>query len=271
MGTSRKIACIALALACLVAAAAFTLQATSDTSTVTAVQGSIQEISLPTAGASNFNMYNTNGTPPDIGGRKVTLCGSSDTNVYADVVSASSITADKTLTLKATVTTKMGSLSCTGEDQFAIFAADNITGYKGDEFGFVLPETGNAWYAYIQSPQIGGFFAWKPVQTVQSYSLEQHNFTAVYSTDGVLPHADFYVDGKLAWSTSYPDVSGKAFHMVLTSHKVSDQNSRPQRKPNDSGKRKFNQQPPKNYPKRVCGAAGFSCFARYGESWRQVV
>ena len=35
---------------------------------------------------------------------------------------------------------------------------------------------------------------------------------------------DFFVDGKLLWSTSYPDVSGKDFHVVLTSHKVSAEN-----------------------------------------------
>jgi hypothetical protein len=118
----------------------------------------------------------------------------------------------------------MSSFSNSAEDQFVVFATDDTTKYKSDEFGFVLPETGSTWYAYVQSPQIGGFFVWKPILTVEPNGMEQHTFKAVYSNDGLRRQVDFYVDGKLSWKTPYPEVSSQGFHMVLTSHKVSAEN-----------------------------------------------
>ncbi len=115
-------------------------------------------------------------------------------------------------------------MSNTGEDQFAIFATDDTSKYKSDEFGFVLPETGNTWFAYIQSPGIPGFFVWQPLLTLGSSGAEQHSFKAIYTNAGLLSFVDFYVDGKLVWTALYPNVSGQSFHIVLSSQKVSAEN-----------------------------------------------
>ena len=53
---------------------------------------------------------------------------------------------------------------------------------------------------------------------------EQHSFKAVYSNNVSSQKVAFYVDGKLLWNQMCPDISGKDFHMVLTSHKVSAKN-----------------------------------------------
>lgn len=87
-----------------------------------------------------------------------------------------------------------------------------------------MPETGDAWYAYIQSPQIPDFFVWQPVLTLGSSEPTPHSFEAVYSSIGLTHIVNFYVDGKLVWATFYPNVSGNSFHMVITSHKVSGEN-----------------------------------------------
>lgn len=115
----------------------------------------------------------------------------------------------------------MSCLSSSGEDQFAVFAADDIVGYKGDEFGFVLLEMGSSWYAYVQSPQIGGFFIWQAIFDVGFNHTQPHSFKAVYTNTGLVPSVDFYVGGKLAWNAAYPNVAGKDFHLIATSHKVS--------------------------------------------------
>ena len=171
-----------------------------------------------------FNWYNTNGAPPYMSGNSAVFYGSNRTNMYSDIVSLTSINANKSLVLEASVSTSIKNLSNTGEDQFAVFATDDTTKYKSDEFGFVLPETGNTWYAYVQSPQIPGFFVWKPLLTLKPSGVEQHSFKAVYSNVGLLQFVDFYVDGKLLCRALYPNISGQNFHMVLSSHKVSAEN-----------------------------------------------
>ena len=140
--------------------------------------------------------------------------------MYQDIISVKTIKADTSLVLQATATTNIRELSNTGEDQLVIFAADDTSKYKGDEFGFVLPETGNTWYAYIQSPHLPSWFVWTPVLTLDSSSIP-HNFKAAYSNVGSFNCVNFYVDGKLVWTTLYPDVSGQSYHMALSSHKVS--------------------------------------------------
>jgi hypothetical protein len=177
------------------------------------------QIVLDAAEQQAFNCYNTNGTAPYINGNSALFYGANTTNTYSDIVSQTTVKTDKTLMLEAQITANVTCFSDNGEDQFAVFATDDITNYKSDEFGFAMPETGNVWYAYIQSPKILGFFAWQPLNIPDP--LEPHNFQAVYSSRGLWHMVDFFVDGKLLWSTSYPDVSGKEFHMVLTSHKVS--------------------------------------------------
>jgi hypothetical protein len=180
------------------------------------------QIVLDAAKQEAFNCYNTNGTAPFINGNSALFYGANTTNTYSDIVSQTTVQADKSLVLEAQITTNVTSFSDSGADQFAVFATDDITLYKSDEFGFALPETGNVWYAYIQSPKILGFFVWQPLNIPDS--LEPHNFKAVYSSHGLWHIVDFFVDGKLLWSTTYPDVMRKEFHMVLTSHKVSAEN-----------------------------------------------
>ena len=182
------------------------------------------EIVLEANQPNTFNIYNTNGTPPSMSGSSAIFYGSDSTNMYSDIVSFTTIKAEKSLTLEASATTSVKNLSNTGEDQFAIFATDDTTKYKSDEFGFVLPETGNKWYAYIQSPGIPGFFVWQPVLTLGSSAAEQHSFKAIYSNAGLLSFVDFYVDGKIVWASLYPNIAGQSFHMVLASHKVSAEN-----------------------------------------------
>jgi hypothetical protein len=180
------------------------------------------QIVLDAAKHYAFKCYNTNGTAPFINGNSALFYGANTTNTYSDIVSQTTVKADKSLVLEAEITMNATSFSDSGEDQFAFFATDDITLYKSDEFGFVMPETGNIWYAYIQSPKILGFFIWHPLNIPDP--LAPHNFKAVYSSRGLWHMVDFFVDGKLLWSTSYPDVMGKEFHMVLTSHKVSPEN-----------------------------------------------
>jgi hypothetical protein len=197
----------------------------SATETHKAVEPSvINEIVLEANKPDVFNSYNTNGTPPYMSGSSAIFYGSNRTNVYSDIVSLTTIKAEKSLTIEASVTVSIKSFSNTGEDQFAVFASDDTTKYKSGEFGFVLPETGNTWYAYIQSPQIAGFFVWKPLLTLKPSGVEQHSFKAVYSNVGLLQFVDFYVDGKLLCRALYPNISGQNFHMVLSSHKVSAEN-----------------------------------------------
>ena len=180
------------------------------------------QIVLDAAKHDAFNCYNTNGTAPFINGNSALFFGANTTNTYSDIVSQTTVKADKSLVLEAQITTNVTRFSDSGEDQFAVFATDDITNYKSDEFGFAMPETGNIWYAYIQSPKILGFFVWQPLNIPDP--LEPHSFKAVYSSHGLWHMVNFFVDGKLLWSTAYPDVSGKEFHMVLTSHKVSAEN-----------------------------------------------
>lgn len=219
----KPYAFIAAAAVLLIVLAVFTqqgvtsyVQATEQTKT----QSSFNSIVL-NDNAESFNRYNTNGTPSVLTADSATFYGSNRTNMYSDMVSYSTLEANKSLVLEAKITANVTSFSI-GEDQFAVFATDDIVKYKSDEFGFVLPEMGNIWYAYIQSPQINGFFVWVPL--VSANPTEPHNFKVVYSNDGSSRSVDFYVDGKLFWSTMYPDISGKDFHMVLTSHKVSGEN-----------------------------------------------
>jgi hypothetical protein len=221
---SKSSAYFIIVLACLVTVASFTQQATSNYSSGVQKAASVQSISLEANKLGTFNVYNTNGTPPYIDGSSALFFGSSATAVYSDIVSLSSIRAEKSLVLEARATVNVSSFSNTGEDQLAIFAADDTIKYKGDEFGFVLPETGNTWYAYIQTPKAPSWFVWKPVLTLDASGLTQHSFKAIYSSLGSFSFVDYYVDSKLVWTTFYPNISGQSFHMVLTSHKVSDEN-----------------------------------------------
>ncbi len=226
MASLRKSpACLLLALSLLIALASFAAQNTSNSAAESLSEksglGIANEIILETYNPQIFNFYNTNGTPPFRNNSAIFFYGSNRTNVYSDAVSYTTLNAEKTLTLQAQVTVNMENFSNGAEDQFAIFATDDIIKYKSDEFGFVLPETENLWYAYIQSPSVPGFFIWEPVLTVEPSKLKAHSLEAVYIKHDYGQFVEFFVDGKLAWRTLFPDVSGREFHLVLTSHKVS--------------------------------------------------
>ena len=220
-------ACFIITLALLIVlpvlAQPITSYYTNETPNV-AQPSTFNEIVLEANQPDTFNIYNTNGTPPSMSGSSAIFYGSDSTNMYSDIVSFTTIKAEKSLTLEASATVGIKSLSNIGEDQFAIFTTDDTTKYKSDEFGFVLPETGNTWYAYIQSPGIPRFFVWQPVITLESSGLTHHSFKAVYSSLGLMHIVDFYVDGKLVWTALYPNTSGHGFHMVMTLHKVSAEN-----------------------------------------------
>jgi hypothetical protein len=166
-----------------------------------------------------FHRYNTNGTVSNVVGDSATFFGGNTTDMYSDMVSYRSINANKTLILHADLSVDINNFSNTAEDQFAVFATDDITKYKSDEFGFLVPENSATLYAYVQSPQIPDFFIWKPL--VETNHMEPHSYQAVYNNENATQYVDFFVDGQLVWSTNYPDISGNNFHMVLTSHKVS--------------------------------------------------
>jgi hypothetical protein len=227
--TTPKRSLVFLTVALLIALQAFAQPQTSYNSTgssaapILVSQDMFARIVLADSTSQLFMLHNTNGAAPSISGCSVALCGSSKTPVYADVVSLGIIKAEKTLVLEASVSADIKSFSYTEEDQFAIFAADDTIKYKGDEFGFVLPETGDTWYAYVQSPEIQGFFLREPVLRLGASGSLQHDFKAIYSSGNSLGFVNFYVDGKLVYKTVYPNVSGQAFQVIFTSHKLSGQ------------------------------------------------
>jgi len=69
------------------------------------------------------------------------------------------------------------------------------------------------------------WFVWHPILKLETHNLTAHDFKAVYSSEGSVSQVSFYVDGKLAWATLYPNVSSQSFHLALCSHKVSSQNT----------------------------------------------
>jgi hypothetical protein len=222
----RSLVCLTVAL--LIILQAFAQPQTSYSTTGSSAapilvdsQNMFARIVLDDSTSGLFKLHNSNGAAPSISGSSVALCGSSKTPVYADVVSLGIIKAEKTLVLEASVSADIKSFSYTEEDQFAIFAADDTIKYKGDEFGFVLPETGDTWYAYVQSPEIQGFFLRAPVLRLGASGSLQHDFKAICTSGNSLDFVSFYVDGKLVHKTVYPNVSGQAFQAIFTSHKLS--------------------------------------------------
>ena len=229
MASFRKsYACFIIALSLLIVLAGFAQQIKSNYAAEVRmganIPSKVNEIFLEANKPDAFNWYNTNGTLPYMNGSSALFCGSNRTNVYSDMVSFTTIKAEKSLVLEAEISVNINNFSNSAEDQFAVFATDDTKKYKSNEFGFVLPETANVWYAYVQSPQIAGFFIWKPLLTIELNRIEQYSFKAVYSNDGLNRFVDFYVDGKILWRTAYPNISSHDFHMVLTSHKVSAEN-----------------------------------------------
>jgi hypothetical protein len=152
------------AMALLIISATFAEQATTNhplqASKRATLQSTVETISLNDEPKS-FSRYNTNGTPSYLNGTSAIFYGSNRTNMYSDMISHNNVKVDKSIVLEAQITANITNFSI-GEDQFAVFATDDIINFSSDEFGFVLPEMGNTWYAYIQSPQINGSFVWNP-------------------------------------------------------------------------------------------------------------
>ncbi len=72
------------------------------TETLKAAQPStINEIVLEANKPDTFNCYNTNGTEPDMRGSSAIFYGSGATNMYSDIVSLTTIKAEKSLVLEA--------------------------------------------------------------------------------------------------------------------------------------------------------------------------
>ena len=209
---------VALALILLVIILVPTQQAMSqlDLGVQTQTNGNAGIILSDPPGA--LNIYGINGSAPLLNDTVATFHSNV---VCSDIVSFGSVNASSTgVMIRASISAEIRNLSPNGDDQFAVFAVDDVANYKGDEFGFVLPETGTTWYAYVQSPQLGGFYYWKSILTLKS-DASFHSFVATYSTAGSLETVNFFVDGKLVWVAPYPEVSNQGFHLAMVSHKIS--------------------------------------------------
>jgi hypothetical protein len=84
-----------------------------------------------------FHRYNTNGAVSDIIGNSGMFFGANTTDMYSDIVSYQSINADKTLVLHVDLSVNISIFSNTAEDQFAVFATDDIIRYKLMNLGFL--------------------------------------------------------------------------------------------------------------------------------------
>ncbi|GIU72056.1 MAG: hypothetical protein KatS3mg003_1535 [Candidatus Nitrosocaldaceae archaeon] len=164
-----------------------------------------------------FNWYNTNGSLPIIKDNTVVFTGSNRTDMYQDAISIVSIRGN-TFELYANVSFIINEYSNNPKDEFAIFATSNTVTYDKHEFGFVLPENDNILYAYIQSPEIDGFFIWKPILYVSNN--EEYILKAVYNkgTSDIL----FYVNDILVWHTNFIRLDDN-MHLAIVSHKISNE------------------------------------------------
>lgn len=164
-----------------------------------------------------FNWYNTNGSLPIIKDNTVTFTGSNRTDMYQDAISIVSIRGN-TFELHANVSFIIDEYSNNPKDEFAIFATSNTVTYDKHEFGFVLPENDNVLYAYIQSPEIDGFFIWKSILYVSNN--EEYILKAVYNkgTNDIL----FYVNDILVWHTNFIRLDDN-MHLAIVSHKISNE------------------------------------------------
>lgn len=164
-----------------------------------------------------FNWYNTNGSLAKIDNNSVIFQGSNRTNVYQDAISIITIKANN-LELYANASFKINTYSDNPKDEFAIFTTSNTVTYNKDEFGFVLPENDRVLYAYIQSPDLPGFFVWKPILYVDdiNYALK-----AVYYKES--KNVRFYVNDMLVWDTKFVDLNNANMHLAIVSHKLSDE------------------------------------------------
>jgi len=215
--SQRTYMIVALALISLVVMLVPTQQAMSqlDLGEQTQTKGNGGIILSDQPGA--FNIYGINGSAPLLNDTVATFHSEV---VCSDIVSFGSLNASTSVMLRASVSAAIRNLSPKGDDQFAVFAVDDVTNYKGDEFGFVLPETGTTWYAYVQSPQLSGFYYWKPILTLKS-DTSFHSLVATYTASGSLKTVNFFVDDKLIWVAPYPEISNQSFHLAMVSHKVS--------------------------------------------------
>ncbi len=161
----------------------------------------------------NFNWYNTNGTLPIIRNNTVIFHGSNLTNMYQDAISIISIKPSKYIELNTKVSFIINDYSNNAKDEFAIFATSDIKEYNKHEFGFVLPENNNILYAYIQSPEINGFFIWKPIMYIDD---NIHELKAIYDNSKVR----FYIDNMLVWEYKFIILKDR-LHLAIVSHKLS--------------------------------------------------
>lgn len=163
-----------------------------------------------------FKWYNTNGSLPIIKDNSVIFSGSNKTNMYQDAISITSIRPGD-IELFANVSFFINSYSNNPKDEFALFATSDIVTYDKHEFGFVLPEDNNILYAYIQSPNINGFFIWKPILYVEEKSYLLKAFYDKYSND-----IFFYVNNILVWHINFIELNDN-MHIAIVSHKISNQ------------------------------------------------
>ncbi|HKZ45736.1 MAG TPA: hypothetical protein VJ343_03460, partial [archaeon] len=108
-----------------------------------------KEITLSSENVHDFNWYNTNGSLPFLKDGSAFFYGSNMTNVYSDAVSFNYLKIKDYLVLDASIAVNIESFSnYSKEDHFAIFATNDKVKYEREEFGFMLPENDNMWYAY---------------------------------------------------------------------------------------------------------------------------
>jgi len=115
MAISKKsYACLLVALALLAAKSSLAQQATSLPRTAAQPQTMTSEILLQATESQVFNVYGANGAAPMLTGDSATLLGSDRTNVYSDIVSYSTVEANRNLVLEASMAANIQSLSTTG-------------------------------------------------------------------------------------------------------------------------------------------------------------
>ena len=101
-------------------------------------------------------------------------------------------------------------------DELVVFAASDVTSYKGFEFGVRLGLTDGVVYGYWQYPQAGGGVAFREQPLfpndgrAHTYSLSLSGSTISYS-----------VDGQRVCVAVYPTLPPRAFHVITTAHRES--------------------------------------------------
>jgi hypothetical protein len=101
-------------------------------------------------------------------------------------------------------------------DELVVFAASDITTYKGFEFGVRLGLTDGMVYGYWQYPQAGGGVVFKE-QPLFPNDGRAHTYMLSLSGSTI----SYSVDGQRVIVAVYPTLPPRAFHVITTAHRES--------------------------------------------------